>query len=68
LGKRYSDVITGKHILDGTEKELVGTLRFMPRRAHKRLTMSRRDDFEALGYVFVYFLSEGKLEWQELNF
>ncbi|KAJ3593364.1 hypothetical protein NHX12_005699 [Muraenolepis orangiensis] len=58
------------HIIDfGLAKEYIDpeTKKHIPYREHKSLTeQSRRDDLEALGHMFMYFL-RGSLPWQGLK-
>lgn len=42
--------------------EVAGTLDFAPKSWHKRISQSRKDDFESLLYTLAY-LQEGKLPW-----
>lgn len=65
LSKQYVND-KGKHVAPGATNELIGTSRYMSVNAHKCAEQSRRDDLEALGYVFAYFL-RGKLPWSGLK-
>jgi len=53
----------GKHLPYQVTNEYIGTARYMSINAHNCREQGRRDDLEALGYVFVYFIRGGKLPW-----
>ena len=44
---------------------LIGSLNYASLNSHRRMSLSRRDDMESLGYV-IAFLTKG-LEWQDLT-
>ncbi len=65
LAKRFRDPVSGLHVPFRDRKPFTGTARYASVNTHVGAEQSRRDDLEALGYLFVY-LSAGGLPWQNL--
>ncbi|KAH9406581.1 Casein kinase I isoform gamma-2 [Tyrophagus putrescentiae] len=65
MAKEYIDRVTQRHIRLRSNRPMLGTARFMSCNAHFNYELSRRDDLESLGYMFLYFL-KGSVPWSAL--
>jgi hypothetical protein len=66
MSKRYWDNTRSRHIPMRQQPNLTGTARYASINAHKGYEQSRRDDLEAIGHMFMYFL-RGFLPWSGLE-
>ena len=56
LAKKFRDSKSGMHIPYKDGKNLTGTARYASVNTHLGIEQSRRDDIEALAYIFIYFI------------
>ena len=66
LAKEFRDLKTHQHIPYQNKKKLTGTAVYTSINSHLGIELSRRDDLEALGYIFIYFF-KGILPWHGLK-
>ena len=66
IAKKYRSSRTGKHIKYSNIKLINGSLRYMSINANKGYEQSRRDDFEALGYMLIFF-AKNNLPWENIE-
>jgi serine/threonine protein kinase len=66
LSKMYWDTSKNQHGALKTGMSLTGTARYASICAHKGMEQGRRDDLEAIGHMFMYFL-RGALPWSGLD-
>jgi serine/threonine protein kinase len=66
LSKMYWDKTRDVHCQMKQKLSLTGTARYASINAHKGVEQSRRDDLEAIGHMFLYFL-RGALPWSGLD-
>ncbi|OHT11047.1 Casein kinase I [Tritrichomonas foetus] len=66
LSRKYRDPQNLEHVPFCTNKLLTGTARYASINALKGYEQSRRDDMEALGYVWIY-LMRGSLPWMGIT-
>lgn len=66
LAKRYRRFETHQHVQMKEGYGMIGTARFASIHAHMGMELSRRDDMESLGYLFVHLL-KGSLPWKDLT-
>ena len=66
LAKRFREEYTNFHIPLRQGIKLTGTIRFASCNAMNKKELSRRDDMESIGYLFLYLL-KGSLPWQGLK-
>ena len=66
LAKRFREEYTNLHIPLRQGIKLTGTIRFASCNAMNKKELSRRDDMESIGYLFLYLL-KGSLPWQGLK-
>lgn len=62
LSKQYVTA-DNEHVPFKTDCAFIGTARYASINSQRRVTQSRRDDLESIGYLLVYFLN-GALPWQ----
>ncbi len=64
LSKRFIDPQTNKHILKKSGKTMLGSIEFASLNNHSGKEISRRDDLESCGYIFIQMLV-GELPWSK---
>ncbi|CAD8047356.1 unnamed protein product [Paramecium primaurelia] len=63
ISKKFRN--NNQHIQFQENRPFIGTTRYASISAHKGYELSRKDDLESLGYVFIYLL-RGNVPWQNI--
>ena len=66
LAKKYIDENKKSHISFKKTNIFTGSYSYASLNSHLGFELSRRDDFESLGYILIYLL-KGSLPWQSMN-
>ena len=66
LSKKYIND-NNIHITMKTDRNIIGTVRYISMNTHQGLEQSRRDDLESLFYIIIYFI-KGELPWQGVKY
>jgi len=66
LAKKYFDENKKSHIPFKKTNTFTGSYSYASLNSHLGFELSRRDDFESLGYILIYFM-KGSLPWQFIN-
>lgn len=64
MAKRFRCPKSNKHVSHWQKKHITGTLQFCSTNATARMSQSRRDDLESIGFMLIY-LAKGTLPWIE---
>ena len=57
----------GLHVGKTSGYAFKGTLWFASVNSHKRISHSRRDDLEGLGYTIIHYMTNGKMPWESIQ-
>ena len=66
LSKKYLNN-NNIHISMKTDRNIIGTVRYISMNTHQGLEQSRRDDLESFIYIIIYFM-KGELPWQNIKY
>ena len=66
LSKKYIND-NNIHISMKTDRNMIGTVRYISMNTHQGFEQSRRDDLESLIYIIIYFI-KGELPWQNIKY
>ena len=57
----------GEHVAMTSGYAFKGTLWFASVMSHKRISHSRRDDLEGLGYSILHYMTNGEMPWEKIE-